>query len=150
MRILLLAVLLLTGCATTPPQTIKVTTAEGESYEALPQMPLDPRTHVDGTRMDYVELAIVKVHGGLPPPPRKQPVWSCMAADMGSTALGIGAFGLVEANPLGLAVAVPLGIGQAMYAKHAEKGGNPQFAKVFSFVHCAAAIWNVAMILLIL
>jgi hypothetical protein len=152
MRLVLIATLLLTACASAPKQTVTVTVtkANGETYVTEPQKIADPRTHANGSRMDWVELAVVKVHGGLPPPPKPMPVWSCMAADLGTTGVGIGAFGLVEANPLGLAVAVPIGVGTAIWAKRLEKRGDPYPAKLFSIAHCAAAVWNVAMILLVL
>lgn len=150
MRLVLIAfLLLLNACATSPKQTVTITKANGETYVTEPQKIADPRTHGDGTRMDWVELAVVKANGGLPPP-RRVPVWQCYGADVGTTALGIGAFGLVEANPLGLAVALPLGLAQAAYAKHREHEGKPFLAKAVAIAHCGAAIWNVAMILLVL
>lgn len=140
--------LLLTACASAPQRTVTITTSEGRSYETTAPKITDPRTHADGTRMDWVELATVKVHGALPAP-KPMPIWSCYAADLGTTAVGL-PMGFSEANPLGLVGAIPLGIASNIWARKAEKEGDPFAAKVSSIVHCSAAIWNVAMILLVL
>lgn len=150
-RALILALFaLLQACATAPRHNVTVTTATGHVYQTTAPTIEDPRTHGDGSRMDWVELAVVKVNGGLPEPEKPAPVWGCYAADVGTTAVGIGFLGAAEANPLGLAVAVPLGIGQAIYAKHREKQGKPFLAKAVSLAHCGAAAWNALVILSIL
>ena len=146
---LTLLALLLQACATTPPATVTITTATGHVYAAAATPVENPRIHANGERMDWVELAVVKVHGGLPPEPRKQPVWACMGADLGTTGAGL-ALGLTEANPLGLGIAIPIGVGEAIWAKRIEKRGDPMPAKVFAVMHCGAAIWNALVILSIL
>lgn len=122
--ILALFALLLQACATAPQRKVTITTAEGRAYETIAPEIADPRIHANGERMDWVELAVVKVNGGLPPEPRKQPVWACMGADLGTTGAGL-ALGLTEANPIGLGIAIPIGVGEAIWAKRVEKRGDP-------------------------
>lgn len=98
--------------------------------------------------MDWVELAVVKVNGGLPPPPKPQPVWACMGADLGTTGVGL-TMGAAEANPLGL-IALPVGLGMAAYAKKLEREGDPWAAKVTARAHCGIAVWNTLVILSLL
>lgn len=144
----LLATLLLCACASAPKRDVTVTLPSGKSYKTVADVVEDPRTHADGSRMDWVELAVVKVNGGLPADPEPTPLWSCLAADLATTGVGL-SVGLTEANPLGL-YAIPLNVAQIHYAKKWEEEGDPYAAKVYCFVHRAAAVWNLAMILLIL
>ena len=148
--LILIALALLSGCAVFTSPKMEITKADGEVIRVAHPKPLQDRLYADGSRMNWVDVATYKSMGALPPP-RRQPVWGCMAADLGTTAAFLtSGLPLAEANPLGLPVAVPLGLVQVAWVKHAEKNGNDYPAKAFARVHCAAAVWNVLMILWVL
>jgi len=69
-----------------------------------------------------------------------------MAADLGTTAMGIGAAGMVEANPLGLAL-IPLKFGVANYIAGIEDSRERNAATTaFAATQWGAAGWNLCLI----
>ena len=141
--LMLVFVLAISACASVPKQTVLITTPDGKSYRTDAPKIADPRTHADGTRMDYVELAVVKANGGLPAPSKPAPQWACMAADAGTTVALLSTGRFAEANPLGIWVA-PYSVGFTLWARHREKMGDSLPARWNARAHCFAAIWNAA------
>lgn len=144
--LLLITVLFVSACASAPQRTVTITRADGKVYQTEAPEIADPRTHSDGTRMDWVELAMVKSQEALPPPPKPAPQWACMAADAGTTGLALSTGHFAEGNPLGIWVA-PYSVGVAIWARHREKMGDPVPARWHARAHCFAALWNLAQLL---
>lgn len=143
MRWLLLALVLLAGCAVVPRG--ERLTVDGQEYVRPAQIPMETPTWPDGTLIPQAELDRIGWE-----PPHRYPAWECLAADYASTGVGIATGLAAEANPLGLAVAVPLGIAGTIYAKKAEREGDDVMAKWSARIHCTAAAWNVAMLLVLI
>lgn len=90
-------------------------------------------------------LAAILLSGCASMTPRER-AQAAIGADAATTAIGIGALGLVEANPLGLA-AIPLSLVMVEYCETLPEGERVSCLQTLEASRFAFATWNLCVVL---